>query len=437
MNKTGMILACVICMCTAISVCAEEPSPLTLTVAQAVDEAVKNNPIIRSAHENYEAAHQTVKSERADMLPSISLNYGYTALNEEPIRKTASGSMPVSHQELYGWDVTIVQPLFAGFALHSKLKISQLETIAKKLEKEQAVLDIILGTRSACHNLLLAHKMLMVRDHEVESLQAHKHEAELFFREGLISPNDQLKADVALAGAIQAQEIARANVKKAKMAINQLLGRPLDTAILISDTPDVAYKAFELKHLSDLALKDRPIMQLLNTGIDKLGYSKKLAQSPWYPKVSVVGSYKISSSEPWKEENDFSNADQSFVAIQAQWNFFSSGKTRAQVNAVRRQTKALSAQIDHYRVQVLGEVRNALLDCEVAFKNIQTAEKAVAQAHENVRITNLQYQQQAATTTDVLDANAFLTQADTNYYSAVYGYLNAQAALDRAVGKKQ
>ena len=86
--------------------------------------------------------------------------------------------------------------------------------------------------------------------------------------------------------------------------------------------------------------------------------------------------------------------------------------------------------------QVLEEIQSAYLDCQVALKNIETAEKALAQAHENWRITDLQYQQQAATSTDVLDARAFLTQADSNYYRAVYGYLDAVAGLERAVGEK-
>ncbi len=76
------------------------------------------------------------------------------------------------------------------------------------------------------------------------------------------------------------------------------------------------------------------------------------------------------------------------------------------------------------------------LDCRVTVKNIDTAQKALAQARENWRITDLQYKEQAATSTDVLDARTFLTQADTNYYRAVYGYLDAVAGLDRTTGKR-
>jgi len=41
----------------------------------------------------------------------------------------------------------------------------------------------------------------------------------------------------------------------------------------------------------------------------------------------------------------------------------------------------------------------------------------------------------SGTLTDVLDARTFLSQTDTNYYQALYGYLTALAALDRATGK--
>jgi outer membrane protein len=106
------------------------------------------------------------------------------------------------------------------------------------------------------------------------------------------------------------------------------------------------------------------------------------------------------------------------------------------VNRARRQMKALEAKIENLTAQVLEEVSVALIDTRVARTNITTAEKALSQARENWRITDLQYQQQVATSADVLDARSFLTQADTNYYRAVYGYLDAVAGLERTIGKK-
>jgi outer membrane protein TolC len=121
-------------------------------------------------------------------------------------------------------------------------------------------------------------------------------------------------------------------------------------------------------------------MQLLGIGMEKLGYSRKISQSGWYPQVSLVGSYKKSGGDPWADENDFSDPDGSFVTLQATWNFFTSGKNVARTKADNLKIKALSARIKNYRTQVLTEVRSAVLDCQVAFKNIKTAEKALDQA---------------------------------------------------------
>jgi len=81
-------------------------------------------------------------------------------------------------------------------------------------------------------------------------------------------------------------------------------------------------------------------------------------------------------------------------------------------------------------------VNDALIDCRVAHTKITTAKKALSQARENWRITDIQYQQQVATSSDVMDARSFFTQANTNYYRAVYGYLDAVASLEWTIGKK-
>ena len=82
------------------------------------------------------------------------------------------------------------------------------------------------------------------------------------------------------------------------------------------------------------------------------------------------------------------------------------------------------------------EVKSAYLNIIVARRNIETARETLNQAEENYRITNLQYQQQMTTSTEVLDARTLLTQAQTNYYSSLYGYNIALSELERAMGER-
>ncbi len=86
--------------------------------------------------------------------------------------------------------------------------------------------------------------------------------------------------------------------------------------------------------------------------------------------------------------------------------------------------------------QLRLDIQKAFLDLQVAENNIGTADRGLEQARENWRITDLQYRNQVATSTEVLDSRSLLNQAESNYYRALYGYRIAQAQLERAVGRR-
>lgn len=415
---------------TALPVEATEPMPRTFTVAEAVKEALKKNPAIREAKAGIDAARASKQHAAADMMPEATFNYGYTYLKEEP---TQFGTQ-VANQDQYAWDITVVQPLFTGFALKAQLDLARLNMMARELEKEQTQLDLVKNVKSACYNLLLTEKLLQVNEEEVETLAAHKRDAELIYKQGLVRMNDVLKADVSLAGAIQQREQARARVWKAKILLNRLLDRPLRDDITIADPEAYQERDHDLQFLSEKALMNRPLMKLLDNSLKQLGFSKTLAKSAWYPKVSLMGRYEQNGENWAASENDYTNFHNTSVGLVVEWKFWRSGKTSADIRRVNREMAALTARIDLLKGRVVEEVNHAVLDCEVALSNIGTASRSLAQAEENWRITQKQYKHQIATSTDVLDARTFLTGADTNYNTAVYGYLVAVAALERAVG---
>jgi outer membrane protein TolC len=439
MKKIALLLLTLMFISTpGISAAAAESSPVSLTVSQAVSQALANNPAMARADANIQADQAGVRSARADLLPEVDFEYSYTGLKETPIMKSTGMTIQTSHRNLYNWQVTVLQPLFTGFALSARLDMAHLAVVARRLEKDQVVLDLTRGVKSACHNLLLQQRLLVVRNEEVNAFAAHKHDAELFSKEGLIRPNDLLQARVALANSVQQQEKVRADVQKAKIQVNRLLNRPLEGELAITD-PDagaMVNPVYDSESLGQAALRNRPLMQLLDVSLKQLDQALRLAKSTWYPTVSLVGLYEQSGNNPAATENDYTNTNNAAVGVQATWKFFQSGKTLAETARVRRRIKALDAGIEGYQNQILQEVRNAVLDCQVARKNIDTATQALDLARENWRISDLQYKEQVATSTDVLDARALLTQADTNYFRAVYGFLNAVAGLDRAVGNR-
>ncbi|RLB69696.1 MAG: hypothetical protein DRH07_10165, partial [Deltaproteobacteria bacterium] len=65
----------------------------------------------------------------------------------------------------------------------------------------------------------------------------------------------------------------------------------------------------------------------------------------------------------------------------------------------------------------------------------QTAIKAQEQAHENHRLSILQFHENIISTNDLLAARTLLTRAETNLQAAHYGILLANAQLSFALGQ--
>jgi len=86
------------------------------------------------------------------------------------------------------------------------------------------------------------------------------------------------------------------------------------------------------------------------------------------------------------------------------------------------------------REQIQLDVQSAFLQLHAAEKNIGTTRASVALAEENYKIAQVRYAAGVGTNLDVMDASRKLTEARSNYFTALYNYNTAKASLDRYMG---
>jgi len=103
-------------------------------------------------------------------------------------------------------------------------------------------------------------------------------------------------------------------------------------------------------------------------------------------------------------------------------------QARADRAKVEQDRAALETQIDLEAKQAVDRLR-------VAASVYRSAEMSVAQARRASEMTNANYQLGAATTLDVLDAQAALTQAEWNRVEALHAHVNARAGLRYVLGR--
>lgn len=411
-----------------------------INLEQAIAQALANNDLIQQAVNELKASRSEFAQAKSRLGPTASLTYNYVNMRDEPfiyfeVMPGVKEKFPSAHEDLVSWEITISQPLFTGFALLSQKELASLGVDIRTLERDQARLEVARQVKVAYAQVLLAQKGVQVAKVAVDQLSSHVKDARNFFAQGIIPRNDLLKSQVACAQAKQSLVQARSQLSVARAHFNLLLKQDMETGFSLQDLPEIPLEQYALDALLVQAVQKRPVVRELEKRLQQARLGIKLAKSEFYPKIALVGQYKHEGDGLLAETNDFANHETALIGLQAKWDFFESGQSFHQLQKARYQKMALKRQLSLVTDQVRLQVKKAYEDLQVAKANISTATQAKAQAQENFRITNHRFQEQMSTSTEVLDARTYLTQAELSFYRAWYGYWMAKAELERAVGQ--
>ena len=419
-----------------------------LTLEESVDIALEQSFAVLSADEEIRAKEFEERSAKAEFYPKLSTSYTYTRLDSDTVddaKTTTYFYNPLTGTHLprevspldrnnYQWNVTATQPLFTGWRLTMSRDLASIGVDTAKIQKETAVQDLVLDVKAAYFAILKTEKLQNVATRAVEQLEGHLAVAQAFYDEGIIAKNELLQTEVQMAQARQDLITAINGVALAKSLFNKLLRRGLNKEVQIKDILD--YKPVQLDF--DEALKkaelNRPEIQEVLFNVLSAEKGVVLSKSNYYPTASLIANYQRETDDILLESDPGQDADNWTITLQGEWTFWEWGKKRHDVAAAMARLAKARYLLNEIKDNIQLELKEAYLSLREAEKNIQVAKKAVVQAEENYRMNEERYKQQVATSTDVLDAQTLLTQAQTNHFNALSDYNISWARLERAMG---
>jgi outer membrane protein len=182
------------------------------------------------------------------------------------------------------------------------------------------------------------------------------------------------------------------------------------------------------------AHETRPELREAKLNVKSAEKEVQLARSDYFPTIELSFNYDRFGDKPDVSGSDFEDEEDWNIMATARWNFWQWGKKRQLVR--EKQTKLVQAEEAKTEIEdsISLEVKDAYLRLREGRDKISVTQVAIEQAEENFRINAERFKEQVATTTDVLDAQTLLTEAQSNYFNARGDYLVAWARLDRAMG---
>jgi outer membrane protein len=415
---------------------ASEEGVKVYALDESIGIALENNWSVKAKEEKVSESEFAKKEAKAGFLPEFSTRYSYTRLNEvTSVNIVGRGTLEFGDKNSYQWTGTITQPIFTGFALTSAYELAKLGIDQSKVSLELEKLDLALKVKEAYFYILKVDKAVGVAKSAIESLESHLAVAKNFYDVGMIPVNDLLKAEVELANAQHNLIQARNASRLSRVSFNVLLSRSVDEPFEIEDTLLYNPETPDFDVCLGKALKARPEIKSLELTDAQIDQQINLSKSKFYPEAAFTYNYIKAGDTPSVSGSDFQKANSWQAIIGLSWTFWDWNKTRNSV----RQNESIKRQLSQTRKvledSIKLELEQAILGLKEAEEKIPTAQKAVDQAEENLRVSEERYKAQVTTSTEVLDAQTLLSQARMNYYSALYDHNLARAGLLRAIGE--
>ncbi|KQC06045.1 MAG: hypothetical protein APR62_08625 [Smithella sp. SDB] len=415
-----------------------------LTLDASIEIALKNSTVINIAKEGTKSAIAQKREAITGFLPKFSTSYSYTRLNEEPFSRFQglppalsymNGlEVPVGTKDNYNWAIEAKQPLFTGGGIWANYQASSIGEDAAYLEETARYQDVVQDVKIAYFNILRAKRIQVAAQQSVEMLTAHRDVAENYFKVGMIPKNDLLYAEVELANGKQALIRAKNAVELAKSGFNTVLKREIFTPVEVVDILNYQPLKKSFDQCLNIARQKRPEIKIASLKAEQAGKFVRVAQSDYFPSLSIVGNYERFGDTASVSGSDFKDAESWYVMAVASWNFWDWGKTKFRVDQSKAKENQAAETVKELDYQITIEIKNAYLVLKETESQIVVWQKVIEQAEENYRIAEERYKERVATSTEVLDAQTLLTKAKSEYASALGDYNINYAKLQRAMG---
>ncbi len=443
------------------ALCQPASQPRSVTLAVCIDDAMRLNPSILGRAQATEAAIAGRKSVRGSFGPSVVVGGNVTIWDEETVADfggaMGTGGADLSlipqpttvyetilYEMLKGFgkptvvqeqvtaqlSASVVQPITPLWTVLKAYQLAGLGIDEARIREEEARTTVALAVVLAYLGFLQARSVVATLEASVVRIEAHQRQMEKLHESELVGKSDVLKVKVAAAELAQAMvrtrnlvELARANLSTQVGWESGTLVEPLEIEHRLPVPPEGT-----VDESIRVALSRRPELQAMRVQLKQTELGRKIVEAEYIPVVAASGSYLYNRGSTFMDENSF------FLRFDLSWPLWEWGKTFYKADEAAARTRQLEFAVDQVRDYVALEVRKTWLDLQTALEEFRAVEVRVAEAEENYRVQKKLYEAEYKTSTDLLDAEAALTEAHAQRDMAFYAAWTASAAYGKAVG---
>jgi outer membrane protein len=427
-----------LCAIAGVGAAAQEP----LTLRQAVQQALGASPEARQASAETREAQANASLARAQLLPQLNFTedisrgddpvYVFGAkLRQQAFTQADFAVNALNRPQPIGDFATRFSGSWLAFdSFRTQKTVHSADLMKKSADSSAQAVNqkIVLDVVEAYQSVLYAERRIDIAQHEQETAEALLSSVSDHVKAGLAVESDRMSAEVNLAARKEELISEQGELEMAWAQLRLAMGaRDLKESQLEPITPHDFPQA-ALDEEVQTALKTRSDLAALNQAKSAQAAAVSASKVSFGPSVRAYGN--------WEQDRPTfagSGGNNWVAGVQINIDIAPFSK-RAQFEHELAARERVDAQATSYRQHVRLQVTQAHIEQQTAKLSLETAQAALDQSAESLRILRNRYNAGLATITDLLRAEDAERQSQANYWHAVYGNAMAYAQLLFATG---
>jgi outer membrane protein TolC/anti-anti-sigma regulatory factor len=452
-QKPIVALLVLFCLCLPVCMQAQAPAPLTpsqqagaaapgpagtplrLSLGDAVQLALRQNPQVQIANITRAQTEQDVRIARSGLLPqagvqvtedvrraNLEANFGQPFPGVphhigpfEVFQAGTAFSAPILDLTLWRrWQASKQVVRAAGAQENSVREQTALLIVSQYLDGLRATADV------------------HAAQSRVDLAQALYTQAADLQRAGVGTGIDTLRANVELQNERQRLITSRMQLETSLFGLSRLLNLPPAQRVELAD--EVSFfetPAIQVDQSLEAAFQNRPEIRALLAQQEAARIQRQGARDARLPSLRFNGSWAQQGLTPSSVIPAYN------LGFALEFPLFTGGRIGAETARADLEIRRLEQQTADTRSQIALEVKTAAAQLEAARSEVDVANQGVKLAAEEVTQARDRFEAGVANNIEVISAQDALARANDNQIVALYRYNQARADLARATGQVQ
>ena len=417
----------------ALAICgsprfAKAQPPTHLTLAQAQQLAIQNNPQFTAARYNAAAAYQVAPQYKAAYEPTV---FGsFTSVGADNGSRLAAGGLnnPVVYNRI-GSGLSIGQMITDFGRTSNLIAMAKLQASAQDQVTETTRAQILVNTSRAYFALLRAHALLKVASQTVSARQTVSDQVTALAESKLKSNLDVSFANVNLADAKLLQVQAQSDVKAGEANLATAMGLPNETGFVLDDEPMPAPMPDRVDDLIREAMQNRPELKNLRLQQSAAERFTKAEHALYFPSIGVIGTAGFVPTG-----NETVPGRYGAIGMNVSIPIFNGGLFKARQTQAELKAKAATENVNDLQNQVIRDVRVAWLNATTAYDRMALTKQLLEQANIALDLAQTRYDAGLGNIVELSTAQLNVTSAQIADASAMYEYQTQRILVDYQTG---